>query len=532
MSKVALRHVVGRRGNADDVLSALAAALATPVTVEDAEGRLLHGQPQAADASRHAITSDGSGIAGWVSGTTEPAAFASLLGHLLSKESERKALGAEVLHLYREVNLIYSFSEKLAAALLEVEGVARLTLQEARHLIAASDGAIMLLEEESGVLTTVAGFGDVLPQLNGLRRGEGIVGAITRSGIAEIVNHVLADPRRMTDNVGIRALLVAPLKVGERVIGVIALGSAEVDAYAAADLKLLNTLALQTATAIENSRLFERTVQAANERERLLAANKEIEIARAKLESEFELAARIQADLFPAALPDVAGYDLAARNRPARRCGGDYYDALPVAATGGSSKLLLCVADVSGKGMPAALLMSHTQATLRALVGRPPSLPALATQASDLLYASTAANKYVTAAFLDLDIATGAARYVSAGHVDCLLVRADGTPVRLESTGAPLGLLPPGMPFGETAVALEPGDCVVLYSDGVADAHNEAGDDFGDDRLLDTVTRMKDLSAGTIVDGVLGAIDRFVGAASQFDDITILVAKRQPHIIE
>jgi sigma-B regulation protein RsbU (phosphoserine phosphatase) len=525
MSKVALRHLVGPRGSADAVLSALTAALATPITIEDTDGRVLHGRPQAPDASRHAVTVDGAGIAGWVSGTSESAALATLLGHLLSKESERKALGAEVLHLYREVNLIYSFSEKLAA-LLEVERVARLTLQEARHLIAASNGAIMLLEPESGALTTVAGFGDVLPQLSSLGRGEGIVETITRSGIAEIVNDVLADPRGLTDDSGIRALLVAPLKVGESVIGVIALANAASDAYTAADLKLLNTLALQTATAIENARLFERTVQAATERERLLAANKEIEVARAKLESEFELAARIQAELFPAAMPQVAGYDLAARNRPARRCGGDYYDALPVTAIDGGSKMLLCIADVSGKGMPAALLMSHTQATLRALVRRPSSLPALATQASDLLFASTAANKYVTAAFLDLDVATGAARYVSAGHVDCLLVKADGTPVRLESTGAPLGLLPPGMPFGETTVTLQPGDCVVLYTDGVADAQNEAAQEFGDDRLVDTVTTLKNRSAGTIVDGVFSAIDNFVGTASQFDDITIMVAKR------
>ena len=99
-------------------------------------------------------------------------------------------------------------------------------------------------------------------------------------------------------------------------------------AYTAAELKLLNTLALQTATAIENARLFERTIQAARERERLLALHQEAELARAKLESEMKLAARIQADLFPAALPQPHGYELAARNRPARRCGGDYYDAL------------------------------------------------------------------------------------------------------------------------------------------------------------------------------------------------------------
>ena len=128
------------------------------------------------------------------------------------------------------------------------------------------------------------------------------------------------------------ALIAAPLKVGERVIGVHRAGSTLPMAYTAAELKLLNTLALQAATAIENARLFERTMQAARERERLLALHKETEVARAKLESELTLAARIQADLFPAALPAVAGYELAARNRPARQCGGDYYDALPWSA--------------------------------------------------------------------------------------------------------------------------------------------------------------------------------------------------------
>ncbi len=114
------------------------------------------------------------------------------------------------------------------------------------------------------------------------------------------------------------SLVCAPLKVGERVIGAIALGSAAPAAYTAGELKLLNTLALQTATAIENARLFERTVQAA-----LASAS-----GCWRANKEMELAARIQADLFPAAMPGARGLDLAARNRPARRCGGDYYDAL------------------------------------------------------------------------------------------------------------------------------------------------------------------------------------------------------------
>ena len=235
----------------------------------------------------------------------------------------------------------------------------------------------------------------------------------------------------------LKALLCAPLKVGERVIGVIALGSTVPMPYTAAELKLLNTLALQTATAIENARLFERTIQAAKEREQLLALHQAAELARAKLEGEMKLAARIQADLFPAELPQPDGYQLAARNRPARRCGGDYYDALTLAgpSTGsgqaGAERLLLCVADVSGKGLPAALLMSNMQATLRALLGRIPSLPLLAGHASDLLFAATSPEKYVTAALAELEPATGRLRFVGAGHLDNVILRADGSIVSL-----------------------------------------------------------------------------------------------------
>jgi serine phosphatase RsbU (regulator of sigma subunit) len=524
MAQPTLRRLIGPRSEADAVVAAIASAFAAPLGIEDPEGRLLHGERQPAGGIRAPVTFDGAN-AGWVSGAAQAPAVAALLGHLLSKESERKALGTEILHLYREVNLIYSFSEKLTA-LLDLDRVAQLTVQEARHLIPASDGALMLLDEASGALTVVAGFGEALPHLAGFKRGAGVIGGIAASGAAEIVNDVDADPRRIADGTGIHALLCAPLKVGDRVIGVIALGSATPAAYTAAELKLLNTLALQTATAIENARLFERTIQAAREREALLASNKEMEVARAGFERELELAARIQAELFPGAMPSIAGYDLAARNRPARRCGGDYYDALPIAGADAGSRMLLCVADVSGKGMPAALLMSHMQATLRALLGRCRSLPALATQASDLLFASSAANKYVTAAFLDLDLQSGAARYVSAGHVDCLLVRADGAAVRLCSTGAPLGLLPPGLPYEETLVSVEPGDCLVLYSDGVGDAQNDQGEEFGDERLIDLLVRSRTQPAGAIVERVFEAIDQFAEKAPQFDDITILVLRR------
>ena len=522
MSRVGLKQVLGRSAEARAIVDAWS-AVAGAVAIEDADGRVLHGAAAGAEAVRHPVAHDGA-VLGWVAGPPAAEAVAAMLEHLVAKDVERKALGAEVLHLYREINLIYSFSEKLAA-LLDVERVAALTLQQARHLIVATDGVVMLLDDDTGALRTVSAFGDEMPVLEGFRKGHGIVGAVAATGVAEIVNDVDQDPRRVVEHTTIKAFIGAALRVGERVTGVVALGSTVPMAYTAAELKLLNTLALQTATAIENARLFERTVQAALERERLMALHQQVEVARAKLESEMTLAARIQADLFPAAMPVVPGYELAARNRPARQCGGDYYDAIAAADDAGG-RVLLCVADVSGKGLPASLVMANMQATLRALLGRSASLPALAAEASDLLFASTAPEKYVTAALVELDPSSGAIRFVGAGHVDTLILRADGQTVTLASTGMPLGMLPPLIPYGEVRVKLEPGDSLVLFSDGVTDAQNVADDEFGEARLVECLRASAGAPVDAVIADIMAAIDAFAGSAPQFDDITVLVVRR------
>ncbi len=519
-----LRQLMRRQRDARALVSLIAESMGSPVAVEDADGQLLHGEAPSGASTRFPITQAGTRV-GWVAGGADAGLVAALLDHLVAGDAEKKALGAEVLHLYREVNLIYSFSEKLAA-LLDLDAVARLTLREARQMIVATDGVLMLLDEATGALETVAGFGDELPNLSGFRRGLGIVGAVAASGVAEIVNDVDADRRRITEHPAVKALICCPLKVGERVIGVIAIGSTMPMAYTAAELKLLTTLALQGATALENARLFERTVQAAHERERLMALHQAAEVARAKLESELTLAARIQADLFPAELPVVPGYELAARNRPARRCGGDYYDALTL--QGRNDRLTVCVADVAGKGLPAALVMSNMQATLRALLGRLSGLRELANVASDLLYASTSPEKYVTAALADLNPLTGRLTFVGAGHLDNYILRATGETVALGSTGTPLGLLPFMPPYTETSHALEPGDGLVLFSDGVTDAQNESGEEFGEARVLEILTGTANHAAPDVIRRVFEAIDAFVHGAPQFDDITMMVVRRLP----
>jgi sigma-B regulation protein RsbU (phosphoserine phosphatase) len=300
--------------------------------------------------------------------------------------------------------------------------------------------------------------------------------------------------------------------------GVLALGSRVGKLpFAESDLEFGAGLVAQAGVAFENSWHVRETLE------------------RKKIEQELELAAGIQAGLFPESLPRVEGYDLAARNRAALWCGGDYYDVLPIEgeAVGGERSYLLCVADVSGKGLSASLLMSTMQATLRALLGRVPSLVELVTRTNELLHATTPSNKFVTAILIAVTPSTGEARYVNAGHGDCMLLRAGGAEVeKLESTGLPLGMMPPdvlemlGKGYEERRVRIGEGDLLALYSDGVTEAYDEAENEWGDGRLLECLRPSAAAPARDIVERVFEEIDRFAGSAPQHDDITLLVLKR------
>ena len=195
-------------------------------------------------------------------------------------------------------------------------------------------------------------------------------------------------------------------------------------------------------------------------------------------------------------------------NRPAQQVGGDYYDVLTL-TDGGDDACLFCVADVSGKGLAASLLMSTIQATLRALLGREASLAELACRANELLFATTPGSKYATAALVLARPATGECRYVSGGHTETLLLRASGERIWMGATGVPLGLFP-GMKWEELSFTLAPGDVLVLYSDGVSEAQTAVFDEFGPERLADIVERQRERPAAEIIDAIVAAIDAFV----------------------
>ena len=309
---------------------------------------------------------------------------------------------------------------------------------------------------------------------------------------------------------GQEAAILFPLRAAESVTGMVVLGArAGGLGFSDADLEFGAGLVAQASVAFENSWYVRETVE------------------REKIEQELELAASIQAKLFPDELPQLSGYDIAAHNRPARQCGGDYYDFLQVAAEEGAktNTHLFCVADVSGKGLPASLLMSNMQATLRALLGRNTSLAQLAADTNDLLHATTPSNKYVTAVFVNFEPQTGQAVYVNAGHNGGVLLRHDGSHEWLKPTGTPIGLFA-GLPYEEESVHIEPGDLLALFSDGIPEAQNTADEEFGEDRLLSYLRATRDEPAAQIVSGAFGEIDIFAGSAPQFDDITLVVIKR------
>jgi putative methionine-R-sulfoxide reductase with GAF domain len=280
MAPVNLKRLIHKKGDTASAVVALAQIVDPSISIQDPDGRVLFGAPAAGDGEKHPVEFDGETL-GWVAGGEDAGRVAALLAQLAAKESEKKSLANEVLGLYREVNLLYNLSEKLAAS-LELSTVALLALTEASSLIAATDGSVMLFNEESGKLESVATFGGASELQNRLVGVRGIIAAVVQGGKAEIVNEVASDARYVQGETEVRSLVVAPLKAKQLVIGVIILMSATPVAYTAADLKLLHTLASQAGPAIESALLYEKTLREAKEREERL--QRQIEQLRIELD--------------------------------------------------------------------------------------------------------------------------------------------------------------------------------------------------------------------------------------------------------
>jgi len=511
MPRGTLRNLTRKRADSAAVIAAIVEALGGGIAIEDADGELLVGDRGAGAASRCAVTLDGEHL-GWASGGAHAPALAAVLGHLAAKDAERKTLANEVLHLYREVNLIYSFSEKLAST-LDLDTVAGMTLDEARHLIAATDGAVMILDEATGRLRPVADFGDVYGAPRGPAWTEGLFAAILAKGQGEIINDVHADPRHVRNGYAIASLICTPLRVKERVTGLIALSSSAPVSYAAADLKLLNTLALQTASALENARLFERTVQAARDRERLAALHKELEVA-----SQIQRA--IVPSQFPP-FPERREFEIHASMTPAKAVGGDFFDFFLVDA----DRLGFVIGDVSGKGVPSALFMAVCRTLIKATAHTGGSPEACLAGVNRVLATEGVASMYVTVFYGVLETRTGRVAYCNAGHNPPYVLRGDGGIEPLAQAGGMVVGLFEDAAYEAGQIGLGRGDGLFMYTDGVTEATDPAGEEFTTGRLVPCLARCRGLPLDDVIRTVGAEVTAFAAGAPQGDDITMLALR-------
>jgi phosphoserine phosphatase RsbU/P len=240
-----------------------------------------------------------------------------------------------------------------------------------------------------------------------------------------------------------------------------------------------------------------------------------------RIQADLDHAARIQRDFLPKADPRIEGYDVAGVNVPCYEVGGDYYDFIPI----GPDRLGIAVADVSGKGISASLLMASLRAALLAEVRSGHSPDQLAARLSDFVHDSSGPSSFVTFFFAELETGTGELRYVNAGHNPPFILDRAGSARALEASGLPLGMFA-GSKYEARTIDLRPGELAVLYTDGIPEGRNSGGELYSEKRLLDLVRADRDLPAEQICRKILADVQAYSCGTQPCDDITLVVAKR------
>jgi sigma-B regulation protein RsbU (phosphoserine phosphatase) len=307
---------------------------------------------------------------------------------------------------------------------------------------------------------------------------------------------------------GAQHLFGVPIVLDGETKGILVVGDKEsrkgVGPFRPEDKRTLELLANQAAIALENAELHRQALE------------------KERLEREIELASQIQRQILPQGAPDIVGYELAGWYRPARHIGGDYYDFFPLP---GERRSAIVVGDVSGKGVPAALLVSTLHSALRLLVERESVSAATVARLNRHILESSSANKFITLFLVELDADTGELAFVNAGHNPGLVVRATGAVEELGAGGVPLGLVGDAG-FRIDRLRLEPGDLLCLYSDGITEATSPADEEYGLARLSQLLRAHAADPLGAIVAAVDCAVVEFAADRPQGDDQTLVLLRR------
>jgi sigma-B regulation protein RsbU (phosphoserine phosphatase) len=336
-----------------------------------------------------------------------------------------------------------------------------------------------------------------------------------QTGRGQFIADAMADPRVVVHEdpaLAVRSVIAVPLQFRDRFFGVLAVAnSADGGPFTATDFSLLQSLGEQAALALHNAEFLS------------------FQLEKRQLDLDLSLASGIQQMLLPKEAPRIAGLDLDARYTPAQKVGGDLYDVFPL----GDARLGVVVADVSGKGIPASLLMAICRTNLRQIAPRHES-PAAALAELNRTLGADMRGMFITMLYAVIDTVAPTVTFARAGHELPLFSRRNaltGVPVEsyVGSEGMPLGMVPDEIFSAVIADRTEPfgpGDVLVLYTDGITEAPNEEDKEFSGPRLADTVRMLHNRGARELNEGILEQVHRFAGSTAQRDDLTLVTVKR------
>jgi sigma-B regulation protein RsbU (phosphoserine phosphatase) len=406
------------------------------------------------------------------------------------------------------LSMLYRLSQTFNSS-LDLEEVLNLVMDEVIAATHAERGFVMLKDDEGKLDFKVArGIDRNAIEGSDFQISRSVVERVAESGESVITNDAQLDDRfsgrKSVMLLGLRSILCAPLTLKDRILGVIYVDNRiQAGIFNLDDLDLMNAIGANAAIAIENARLYQ------------------VAIEKGRMERELQMARRVQDSLLPEKVPEIAGWEFAALWEPAREVAGDYYDFIV-----DDDKLGLVIADVTDKGMAAALFMAFTRSIIRASMISTKSPQAGIKQANRLICQESTRGFFVTLFYAQLDFFENKLTYVNAGHNPPLFYRAQIDKIfELTRTGMALGIDEDAQ-YEQQTVNLDSGDFIFLYTDGITEAFDASNHQFGSDRLKSIVYDYRYSSANQLMSSLGQMVESFTASNAPTDDVTIMVTRK------
>lgn len=410
---------------------------------------------------------------------------------------------ADNLSTETKFQLVQEITRKISTS-LDLDEVLSLIIDTVRSFVPYDSAAIYILEtngRDSRIRAHVHRGYDMSSMERLLKMGEGFVGWVVENGGGVIIPDVRTDTRYVRANALSLSEIVAPIIANQRIIGAFNLESQALDTYKAADLEVLTFFASTVAISIEKALLHQERLE------------------KRRLDSELAVARQVQRSLLPDRDPDIPGFDISGITVPCEEISGDYYDFIAFP----NHQLGIALADVSGKGVPAALIMASFRASLRAQVRNDFALRDIMRKVNYLLWESIASYQYVTGIYGVLDPYSRRLSFSDAGHNPMIILHKDGTYEEASCGNTVLGIFE-DRDYSECFRVLNPGDLLALYTDGVTEA-NRDGVEFGIPGIIATLRKLRHLPSRDIARGLYADVMEYSGQTVLDDDLTVVIIK-------